>query len=54
MLNYEIKLIDFGFSKIFTKSGERKSGIIGTSIYCSPEVIDDLYNEKCDKWLVMF
>ena len=32
MLNYEIKLIDFGCSKIFSKKGERKSGIIGTSI----------------------
>ena len=50
MLNYEIKLIDFGCSKIFNKRGERKSGIIGTSIYCSPEVIDDLYDEKCDEW----
>ena len=50
MLNYEIKLIDFGCSKLFSKHGERKSGIIGTSIYCSPEVIDDLYDEKCDEW----
>ena len=50
MLDYEIKLIDFGCSKIFTKRGERKSGIIGTSIYCSPEVVDDLYDEKCDEW----
>ena len=49
MLNYEIKLIDFGCSKIF-KRGERKSGIIGTTIYCSPEVVDDLYDEKCDEW----
>ena len=50
MANYEVKLIDFGCSKIFTKRGERKSGIIGTTIYCSPEVIDDLYDEKCDEW----
>ena len=50
MLNYEIKLIDFGCSKIFTKKGERKSGIIGTSVYCSPEVIDNLYDERCDEW----
>ena len=50
MLNYEIKLIDFGCSKIFSKRGEKKSGIIGTSIYCSPEVIDNLYDEKCDEW----
>ena len=50
MLDYEIKLIDFGCSKILTKKGERKSGIIGTSMYCSPEVVDDLYDEKCDEW----
>ena len=50
MLDYEIKLIDFGCSKIFTKRGERKSGIIGTSVYCSPEVIDNLYDERCDEW----
>ena len=50
MLDYEIKLIDFGCSKIFTKRGERKSGIIGTSLYCSPEVIDNLYDERCDEW----
>jgi calcium-dependent protein kinase len=50
MLKYEIKLIDFGCSKIFSKRGERKSGIIGTSAYCSPEIIDNLYDEKCDEW----
>ena len=26
------------------------SGIIGTTYYCSPEVIDDLYREECDEW----
>ena len=25
-------------------------GIVGTSIYCSPEVIDNLYDEKSDEW----
>ena len=50
MLNYEIKLIDFGCSNIFSKRGEKKTGIIGTSMYCSPEVIDNLYDEKCDEW----
>ena len=53
MLNYEIKLIDFGCSKYFvnTKKRHRKlSGIIGTTIYCSPEVVDDLYDEKSDEW----
>ena len=54
MMNYEIKLIDFGCSKYFVKKNTKKkkklSGIIGTSIYCSPEVVDNLYDEKCDEW----
>ena len=51
MTNYEIKLIDFGCSKIFSKKKKKKiSGIIGTSIYCSPEVINNSYDEKCDEW----
>lgn len=44
----EIKVIDFGCSKIFAKG--RLSGVIGTSTYLSPEVIRNNYNEKCDVW----
>lgn len=52
MMNYEVKLIDFGCSKYFVKKNKKRklSGIIGTSIYCSPEVIDNLYDERCDEW----
>ena len=53
MMNYEVKLIDFGCSKYFVKKNKKKkklSGIIGTSIYCSPEVVDNLYDEKSDEW----
>ncbi len=53
MMNYEIKLIDFGCSKYFVRKNKKKKklrGIIGTSIYCSPEVVDNLYDEKCDEW----
>ena len=52
MLNYEIKLIDFGCSKYFVnkKKHQKLSGIIGTTLYCSPEVVDDLYDEKSDEW----
>ena len=52
MLNYEVKLIDFGCSKYFAnkKKHKRLSGIIGSTLYCSPEVVDDLYDEKCDEW----
>ena len=48
---YEIKLIDFGCSKFLHKKKHNKlRGIVGTSIYCSPEVIDNLYDEKSDEW----
>ncbi len=52
MMNYEIKLIDFGCSKYFVKKNKKRklNGIIGTSIYCSPEVVDNEYDEKCDEW----
>ena len=48
---YEIKLIDFGCSKFLNKKKHNKlSGIVGTSMYCSPEVIDNSYDEKSDEW----
>ena len=52
MLNYEVKLIDFGCSKYFInkKKHQKLSGVIGTTLYCSPEVVDDLYDEKSDEW----
>ena len=50
MANYEIKLIDFGCSKFLQRKHNKLSGIVGTSIYCSPEVIDDLYDERSDEW----
>ncbi len=53
MMNYEIKLIDFGCSKYFVRKDKKKKklkGIIGTSIYCSPEVVDNLYDERSDEW----
>ena len=49
--NYEVKLIDFGCSKLFSKKTHKNlSGVIGTSMYCSPEVIDNKYDEKSDEW----
>ncbi len=51
MTNYEVKLIDFGCSKFLTRKKHNKlSGIVGTSIYCSPEVIRDVYDERSDEW----
>ena len=48
--NYGIKLIDFGCSKMFTRTKKNFNDIIGTLIYCSPEVIANNYNESCDIW----
>ncbi len=45
----EVKLVDFGAAKMFSPH-KRMSGIIGTTYYCSPEVIDNLYREECDEW----
>ena len=52
MLNYEIKLIDFGCSKYFVNKNTHRQlrGIIGSTLYCSPEVVDDLYDELSDEW----
>ena len=48
--NYGIKLIDFGCSKIFTRIKKNFSDIIGTLVYCSPEVLLGNYNKTCDIW----
>ncbi len=51
MNDYVVKLIDFGCCKyLYKKKDTKLTGIVGTSIYCSPEVIDDLYDEKSDEW----
>ena len=48
--NFELKLIDFGCAKIFSKHKKNFEDTIGTLIYCSPEVLKNNYNKKCDIW----
>ena len=50
IFNYGIKLIDFGCSKMFTRTKKNFNDIIGTLVYCSPEVLINDYNESCDVW----
>lgn len=50
MKNFELKLIDFGCSKIFTTYKKKFEDTIGTLLYCSPEVLKNNYNSKCDIW----
>mmetsp|Transcript_13035 Transcript_13035/g.31143 ORF Transcript_13035/g.31143 Transcript_13035/m.31143 type:complete len:611 (+) Transcript_13035:224-2056(+) len=46
-----LKLIDFGFSRIFNP-GVPMTAMHGTVYYVSPEVMDGAYNEVCDIWSV--
>ena len=48
--NFELKLIDFGCAKIFSKHNENFKDIIGTLVYCSPEVLKNNYSNQCDVW----
>ena len=48
--NFELKLIDFGCSKIFTQYRRTFEDTIGTLVYCSPEVLKNNYNQKCYIW----
>jgi calcium-dependent protein kinase len=44
-----IKLIDFGTSRLFSKDSKMKA-IEGTPYYIAPEVLEQAYTEKCDEW----
>jgi calcium-dependent protein kinase len=46
-----LKLIDFGFSKMWDPSGsEKMSSSLGTLSYVAPEVLDKSYTSQCDMW----
>jgi len=48
---YDVKLIDFGISKIFNKSEKTNDNKVRGSLnYIAPEVLDRVYDEKCDIW----
>ena len=47
----EIKLIDFGLSRKYSKS-EKMHTILGTPYYVAPEVLKGDYDEKCDIWSI--
>lgn len=50
IFNYGVKLIDFGCSKIFTRYKKNFSDVVGTLVYCSPEVLANNYDAECDVW----
>jgi calcium-dependent protein kinase len=46
-----LKLIDFGFSKMWKPSGQKPmQASLGTLAYVAPEVIDKKYTSQCDLW----
>jgi calcium-dependent protein kinase len=48
---YDVKLIDFGISKIFNKvEANSDIRVKGSLNYIAPEVLKHKYNEKCDIW----
>ncbi|CAM9170181.1 unnamed protein product, partial [Phaeothamnion confervicola] len=47
----ELKLIDFGLSKIYLKN-QRLHGVVGTLYSMAPEVFSGSYDSKCDMWSV--
>lgn len=49
--NAPLKLIDFGFSRIFNP-GVPMTAMHGTVYYVSPEVMDGCYKETCDIWSI--
>jgi calcium-dependent protein kinase len=51
---FDIKLIDFGFSKPFQVAGEKQSldTKIGTPYFIAPEILKGEYNQECDLWSI--
>lgn len=52
-----LKLIDFGFSKIWDNTHARMRASCGTLAYVAPEVLSKSYTSQCDLWslgIVMF
>jgi calcium-dependent protein kinase len=50
--NLNIKLIDFGMSKIVPHQNALMNSILGTPYYVPPEVLDGKYDKRCDLWSV--
>lgn len=46
--DFNVKIVDFGFSKVLNGSNEFNSNKLGTSWYCPPEAIRGKYSESGD------
>jgi calcium-dependent protein kinase len=48
----EIKIIDFGLSKLYDGKAVRSDQIVGTPYYVAPEVLNGKYGLECDCWSI--
>jgi len=48
--NFQLKLIDFGLSKVLKTLNGLMKDKVGTVYYMAPEVLQGKYNIKCDVW----
>jgi calcium-dependent protein kinase len=48
--NFQLKLIDFGLSKVLKTMNGLMKDKVGTVYYMAPEVLKGKYNIKCDVW----
>jgi calcium-dependent protein kinase len=46
---YILKIIDWGGARYFSNN-KKMSSISGTPYYIAPEVLNEIYDEKCDIW----
>ena len=46
----DVKIIDFGLSKLITKENDQMKTLVGTPYYVAPEVLDGVYGFECDAW----
>ena len=47
---FQLKLIDFGLSKVLKTMNGTMKGEVGTAYYMAPEVLQGKYTLKCDVW----
>ena len=46
----DIKIIDFGISKLLQSRSQIMEASVGTPLYVSPEVLEGKYDIRCDLW----
>ena len=48
----DVKLVDFGMSKLMAGETGSMNTKLGTPYYVSPEVLNGKYDKRCDLWSI--